>query len=196
MAGATLGPPARWRRRAGWWCAVSVEGEARSRANLIRGASDDPDIRARQTRHLKRGNQRHGALSEGQVQPLAQQHFDQLVQQFPNADRRLLEIQSRRAAQIDLLTEWMHENGLLHKATKRRGDVWGAVAFAEKLASAFERQHLVLEQQREAGTASPHDALAEIVRELAEGDDDDGEQDAAVELPDSPAIDGEGDGRG
>ena len=53
------------------------------------------------------------------------------------------------------------------------------------------------EAQREAGAASPHDALAAIVAELAaEGDDDDGEQDAAVELPDSPAIDGEGDGRG
>ena len=163
-------------------------------------ASKDPTLRANQLANLRpNAAVRHGAHAAKDIEPLRVEHLARLRERFPSADDALLAIQAERAAQLDLISEYLGRRpgvGAVMR-NRRTAVVWPAREYAAKLQSAYERLCERLEgQQREAGTAgNPHAALAEIVRELAEGDDDDGEQDAGVELPDSPAIDGEGDGR-
>ncbi len=158
--------------------------------------SADPSARAAQLANLRPQNSiKHGAYSADLLKPERERILGELLASFPSVRRDRLELAAAQRARIVLLQAYVEAVGVLRH--KGRGETYPAVALLSREESAYRAELGKIEDlQREAGAAAPHDALAEIVRELAEGDDDDGEQDAAVELPDSPAIEGEGDGRG
>ncbi len=191
--------------------------------------SADPSARAAQLANLRPQNSiKHGAYSADLLKPERERILGELLASFPSVRRDRLELAAAQRARIVLLQAYVEAVGVLRH--KGRGETYPAVALLSREESAYRAELGKIEDlQREAG-AAPHDALAAIVAELAEGehgggaeevgaeaqreagggetlasiaaelaaegDDDDGEQDAAVELPDSPAIDGEGDGRG
>jgi hypothetical protein len=132
-------------------------------------ASKHPDRRSRQLANLSRTAARtHGAYSAAVVDPLAEQHRQRLAAQLPNADPTLLAVQSRRAAQMELLQAWLGTNGLLRRSPK--GSVFGAAEFHERLASAFERTHIVmLALEQATGNGKPRDALDAHLTQLREG---------------------------
>ncbi len=144
-------------------------------------ASKDPALRARQLANLRpNAAVRHGAHAAKDIEPLRVEHLARLRERFPSADDALLAIQAERAAQLDLISEYLGRRpgvGAVMR-NRRTAVVWPAREYAAKLQSAYERQCERLEgQDREAGNASPHDELAAIVRELAESDDGGGEGD-------------------
>ncbi len=116
----------------------------------------------------------HGAHSEAQVAPLRAQFLDQLRRRLPAVDPELLVVQAHRQAQLTLLSEWIDQHGIVRSA--RTGDVFAAAAFAERLASSFERQHDRLREiQREADEAASVidvDALLDEHRAREDGEHD------------------------
>lgn len=112
-------------------------------------ASADPQKHARQLANLQpNASRKHGAHSDEVTGPSADRHYKRLRKLLPGADNELLQIQGRRAAQMEFLQDWIARNGLLKRSPK--GDVFGAVTWHERVASSFERLHLVLlERERE-----------------------------------------------
>jgi hypothetical protein len=107
----------------------------------------------------------HGAHSEALVAPLRVRFLERLREQYPAVGEELLRVQAHRAAQLELLTAWTDEHGIVRSA--RTGEVYGAAVFAERLASAFERQaDRLRELQREASRVDPFEALDAHVAEL------------------------------
>jgi hypothetical protein len=137
-----------------------------ARGSLLMPTSKHPDRRSRQLANLSRtAATTHGAYARELVDPLAETHRDRLAAQLPNADPELLAIQSRRAAQMELLQGWLATNGLLRRSPK--GSIFGAAEFHERLSAQFERTHLAMvAQEREHASGSPHDQLSAIVAEL------------------------------
>lgn len=120
---------------------LSGDQEARNRqlANLRRGGPS-PALGNRQT-------VTHGANSEACVRELREKHLAELVKAFPNASGQELAIQAHRLAQLELLGAFVDERGVIRH--KRRGDVFPAASFMDRLAVAFERQHaLLLDRER------------------------------------------------
>jgi hypothetical protein len=116
--------------------------------------SKDASARKRQLANISRTEAgkhpavKHGARSPAIVDPLADEHYKRLSGQLPTADPELLAVQARRLAQMGLLQAWIAKNGLLQRSPK--GTVYNAAEYHEKLASAFERMHLViLDRERE-----------------------------------------------
>lgn len=114
---------------------------------------------------------RHGAYSEVLVAPLRAQFLEQLRERLPAVPDELLRVQAHRAAQLELLTAWTDEHGIVRSA--RSGEVFGAAMFAERLASAYERQHDRLMQiEAEAVRVDPYQALEAHLAQIAESSEE------------------------
>lgn len=115
---------------------------------------------------------KHGAYQESKIAPLAAAYLDELMDELPSASERILRIQARRLARLELLGRFEDERGVLRN--RKRGEPFAATLLAEKISSAYVKVHLGLEaQQREAGD-SGRQTLADIEAELA-GDAEDSE---------------------
>jgi hypothetical protein len=125
------------------------------------------------------GNDRamkHGAHSERQVAPRRARILEELRQRFTGVDDDLLRVQARRRAQIELVSTWLDEHGVIRGG--KRGEIVPAAAFAERLAVSYERQHeRLVELQREAQTVDPGEALRTHVAKLNAGRANGGEGD-------------------
>jgi hypothetical protein len=113
--------------------------------------STDPVKRAKQLANLKRpGSTLHGAYSETAIRPIRERLVAELTKAFPSATSEEIATQAMRMAQLEALGIYLDERGVI--AHKRRGTIYPAAVFAEKLAAQFERQHaLLLERERERG---------------------------------------------
>jgi hypothetical protein len=104
---------------------------------------------------------KHGAYSQN-IEPLRIEHLARLRTRFPSADDALLNIQAERAAQIDLIAEYLGQRpgvGAVMR-NRRTATVWPARAFALKLESAYERLDERLErQEHEVAAEDPQAAL-------------------------------------
>jgi hypothetical protein len=105
---------------------------------------------------------RHGGYRELEIAPLADAYLDELMEELPVASERVLRIQARRLARLELLGRFEDRNGVLRN--KRRGEPFAATLLAEKISSAFIRTHAELEAQ--SGHVDPNGGLAAITREL------------------------------
>lgn len=140
--------------------------------------SADPSKRAAQLSNLVpgaraagTGNRRavqHGAYSAGAIREAREKHLAELAETFPRASTQELVIQAHRLAQLELLGEFVDQRGVIRH--KRRGDVFPAAMFMERVAAAFERQHALLVQRKAA--AGKYDGLADFLN-----DDDDQDED-------------------
>jgi len=104
---------------------------------------------------------RHGARSPRHIAPGRERYLVMLRERFPAVSTELLIVMATRMSQFDLVTTWLDANGILNP--KRKGEVFGAAQFAERLARSFEQQHAVLVQmQAEADAPKPVDAESEL----------------------------------
>jgi hypothetical protein len=100
---------------------------------LLRGVSSDPEIRARQTRGLKRGaNLQHGAYGGERLEQLRGQHADALEQQFPNFDARRRVLLADRLARCQLVMAWCDEHGITPTAASKRGEAYPIVGALDR----------------------------------------------------------------
>jgi hypothetical protein len=116
---------------------------------------------------------KHSAWRELEIAPLAATYLEELMVELPNASERILRVQSRRLARLDLLARFEDRNGVLRN--KRRGEPFAATLLAEKISTSYIRTHVDLEaQQRAAGDdfSDYHDAER---RALAAPDDEGGD---------------------
>jgi hypothetical protein len=112
---------------------------------------------------------KHGAHRETEIAPLAESYLAELLVELPTASERVLRLQARRLARLELLGCFEDKHGVLRN--QRRGEPFAATLLAEKITSAFIRTHAGLEaQQREAGDTRGRETLASIAAELAAGD--------------------------
>lgn len=111
---------------------------------------------------------KHGAFSEQHVAPLRQARLAELQERFTGVPHTLLEQQAERLAQLELLRDFTDGRGVVRNP--RTGEVFAAASFAEKLRSAFERQHdRLVEIAREMKQVDPQAALDAHLSELASG---------------------------
>jgi hypothetical protein len=113
--------------------------------------SRDEDARKRQLANLKATSAtKHGAYSETAIRPIRERLVAELAKAFPSATSEEIATQAMRMAQLEALGVYLDERGVI--AHKRRGTVYPAAVFAERLAAQFERQHaLLIERERERG---------------------------------------------
>lgn len=112
---------------------------------------------------------KHGAHRAAEIAPLAASYSDELLDELPNASERVLRIQSRRLARLELLGRFEDSHGVLRN--KRRGEPYAATLLAEKLSSAFIRTHIDLEVQERGALRDPADALRRHLESLDDGDE-------------------------
>ena len=103
----------------------------------------------------------HAAYSAGAIRDARERYLAELTEAFPAASAQELVIQAHRLAQLELLGAFVDERGVIRH--KRRGDVFPAAQFMERVATAFERQHALL-VQREAD-AGKYDGLADFLND-------------------------------
>jgi hypothetical protein len=113
---------------------------------------------------------RHGAHSEQLVAPLRERFLLELRERFNAVDDDLLVVQAHRRAQLELLSAWLDEHGVVRGG--KRGEITAAATFAERIASSYERQHeRLVALQREAETVDPQAALDAYVAGLPNGEE-------------------------
>jgi hypothetical protein len=118
----------------------------------------------------------HGAHSEVRIAPRRARILDELRQRFTGVDDDLLLVQAHRRAQLELLSDHLDVHGVVRGG--KRGEVTPAAAFAERLASSYERQHeRLVALQREAEKVDPQAALDAYVTGLSDAPGDDEEVD-------------------
>ena len=139
-------------------------GLAETRPKVAMPLSSDPAARARQLANLKSTSAvKHNAYSETAIRPIRERLVTELTKAFPSATSEEIATQAMRMAQLEALGIYLDERGVI--AHKRRGTIYPAAVFAEKLAAQFERQHaLLLERERERGRPSPLAGLADAGR--------------------------------
>ena len=141
--------------------------------------SRDPAKRSRQLANLRNapaapaGNRRtlvHGAHSEIAIRELRERHVTELAEAFPSASRHEVAIMAHRAAQLELLGAFVDERGVIRH--KRRGDIFPAAGFMDRIAQAFERQYaLLLDRERIVNGHPSHFDLAQAWAEDDDGDE-------------------------
>lgn len=155
----------------------------RQRANLLRGASPNPDGRARQLANLQRGREGlHRAYSPKHLAPLQEKHDAELAQDYPNLDRRRRALLADRLARVELASAWTREHGITPMTRgKRHAEAYPIVDRLERWASRAEDMLAVAQQgEREAG-ANHGQTLAQYEAELlAAGELEDGDGAEAV----------------
>ncbi len=110
--------------------------------------------------------ERHGAYSERRVGPRRARILEELRQRFTGVDDDLLLVQAHRRAQLELLSDWVDEHGVIRGG--KRGEITAAATFAERIAVSYERQHeRLVELQSESETVDPMDALNAHLTEMA-----------------------------
>ena len=124
---------------------------AETRPKVAMPLSSDPAARSRQLANLKATSAvKHGAYSATAIRPIRERLVAELTKAFPSATSEEIATQAMRMAQLEALGVYLDERGVI--AHKRRGTIYPAAVFAEKLAAQFERQHaLLLERERERG---------------------------------------------
>ena len=133
--------------------------------------SADPSARAAQLANLRPQNSiKHGAYSADLLKPERERILGELLASFPSVRRDRLELAAAQRARIVLLQAYVEAVGVLRH--KGRGETYPAVALLFQREESAYRAELgkIEDLQREAGAAAPHDALAAIVAELAEGE--------------------------
>lgn len=160
---ATVG--AGWLGMAGAPVTMSPDPAARERSiAAIRGHADNP-----QNVHALGALKHGGKASDATIAPLADAYLAELLAEFPTASERVLLIQARRLARLELLGRFEDQRGVLRN--RKRGEPFPATVLAERISTAYLSEHARLEAgEREAG-GKPRQTLAEIAAEYA----DDGE---------------------
>lgn len=117
---------------------------------------------------------KHNAYSESAVAPLADAYLAELMVELPTASERILRIQARRLARLELLGRFEDERGVLRN--QRRGEPYAATLLAEKISTSYIRTHTDLEAQAAGnGGGGRAPTLAEIAAEYAHDEDGGGE---------------------
>ena len=126
--------------------------------------SGDPEARKRQLANLRSSSAvTHGAHSDALTRPLAEQYLAELLEEFPTASERVLQLQARRLAKLDRLASYLERKGEIRH--QRRGEVFAASALEERVATGYLATHDRLEQERERVNGKP----SRLEEELAEG---------------------------
>jgi hypothetical protein len=115
----------------------------------------------------------HGGHSEGAIAPLAADYLAELMAELPTASERVLHIQARRLARLELLGRFEDERGVLR--SRKRGEPFPATVLAEKISSAYIKTHTDLEaMERERKDNGAADYFESERRALGEGSRGDG----------------------
>lgn len=130
--------------------------------------SQDPEARQRQLANLKpHAAMTHGARSGAVIREAAAEHLANLKRQLPSASDEELWVQASRMAQIQRLSAFIEERGLIRD--QRKGTVYNAASMLAQLSSTFERQHAVLLERERATGPGAGEQLEAIVREYGKG---------------------------
>lgn len=133
--------------------------------------------RKAQLANLKPGEHvTHGATSGALIRQATAEHLASLGDQFPHATKAELTLQASRWAQIERLTAYVEERGLIRN--QRSGTTIQAAELLSRLSAAFERQHERLMDREAAFAVVGGDTIESIAAELAaaagDGDGADG----------------------
>ncbi len=131
--------------------------------------------RARQRANLQPQSAiKHGAYSAAVLGPERERVLGELVASFPSVRRDRLEILAAQRARITLLQAYVEARGVI--AHKGRGSTFPAVDRLQREETAYRAELTRIEDlHAAAGDGLPGDALAAIVAELAEDDDEEGD---------------------
>lgn len=141
---------------------------ARQSANLIRGISADPEIRARQVAKLQRRHV-HGAQGGEKLERLRERHEAELAADYPQLDPRRRALLADRLGRIELASRFVAEHGIGPGTKVRRGEVWPITDKLEQWARAAE--HLLAAAEAERAGGGHVESLDAYVKRAYGGED-------------------------
>lgn len=130
--------------------------------------SRDPNARSKQLANLSPNAAATHGLRSAEVATLAESYLAELLLEFPTASQRVLRLQARRLAKVELCARYLNEHGLVR--SKRTGAVRQVAEFEETLTKGFLAEQARLEERQRLVNGHGGASLEAIATELTAGE--------------------------